>query len=223
MDIKQLIKKRILDDGEEKKRLGEPIELFHPSSLGYCRRQIFLSKIGAKDFPQWIRGSMQAGTNLHVWIQSFNEIQDKCLIEHVVNFPINEHIFIKGSADLVHKKTGYVWDIKSIKTLSFVYKNPKAEHVEQLNAYLMGLGSKEGEILYLQKSDLEVVSHKVVANLELFSGTKKKIIDVYNNLIRWDKKEIKYCPFDKCGCYFCKNEQLKPEFKDIDDGRQNIF
>ena len=222
MDIKELIKKRILDDKESVKRANEPIEFFHSSSLGYCKRQIFLSKINAKDFAQWIKGSMRAGTNLHNWIQSFQEIKDACLIEQVVKYPINDKVFIKGSADIVHKQTGYVWDIKSIKTLTFVYGKPKDEHVEQLNSYLFGLGSKEGEILYIQKSDLAVVSHKVTLNVELFESTKKKVMDVYEQLLLWDSKQIKYCPFDPCSCYFCKNENLKPEFKDIDAGRPDL-
>lgn len=222
IDIQKLIKKRVLDDGDWGKD-DEALERFHPSSLGYCRRQIFLSKIHAKQFAEWIKGSMQAGTNLHNWIQAFPEIRKTCFIEKTVKFPLNDKVYIKGSADIVHMKSGHVWDIKSIKTLSYVYRSAKREHVEQLNAYLIGLGSKEGEILYVQKNDLECISHHVDTDVDMFERTKKKVLDVYEQLLLWHAKKIRYCPFDKCSCYFCKNERLKPEFADIDDGKEHLI
>jgi hypothetical protein len=222
LEIQDLIKKRILDRTESEKRAKEPLGFFHPSSLGKCRRQIFLTKLSAKELPEFVLGAMMSGTILHHWIQSFSELKDNFLIEHPVKFPLSEEIYVTGSADIVDKKTGYVLDIKSIKSLAFVYKEPMAEHVEQLNSYLIGMGSKKGELLYIQKSDLATVSHVIDVNFELYQSTRKKVLDVYEQLLLWDAKKIKYCPFNKCECYYCKNEKLKPEFKDIDDGRNHL-
>ena len=73
VNVEKQIKKRIMEDNYGK---NDPLELFHPSSAGYCRRQIFLSKLGVKVFPDHIRGAMQSGTNIHEWIQSFPEVKE---------------------------------------------------------------------------------------------------------------------------------------------------
>ena len=159
---------------------------------------------------------------IHDYIQSFPEIKEECYIELPVKFQVADGVFISGKADIVDKKTGHVWDIKSIKTLTFVYQDPSPEHVEQINCYMVSLGSREGELLYVQKTDLECISHKIVPDMELFEQTKKKVLEVYAQLVLWRDKKIKYCPFEKCSCYFCKTEKLYPEFEGIDDGRQNI-
>lgn len=214
--IKDLVLKRIHSEGE----WGQDdlsIERFHPSSAGFCKRQIFLSKINAKSFPEEVKGAMQVGSIIHDWIQGFREVKNCFDIEKEVkvNLP-DSNIYFKGNADLVSKDNSLVIDLKSINGLSFVNAKPMDSHVVQLMVYMYGLGIDSGKIIYINKSNLVMVEHSVKQDDEVLNKTFKKIRDVYYALKQWDEQVIwGRLPFEKCGCYFCKNEVLDEHFEKL--------
>jgi len=215
IDIKQMIEKRIMNDEIEQQRKTELPEIWHPSILGYCERQMFLSKIHARMFDKIIKGSMMSGTILHHWVQHFPELQETCDIEKPIKLQINGSLaFIQGSADIVLKDNSYVWDIKSAKSLAFI---PMKQHIDQLNVYLAGLNAPEGELLYIEKNTLETVPYKIKFNQQLFDETVGKVLSVYEALKVWENAGSfnNPIPFTSCGCYFCKNEVINPEIKKL--------
>ena len=217
INLQELIRKRILNDEVGDIRAIEPIEVFHPSTLGFCERQIFLSKINAKDFDEITKGSMQSGTVLHSWIEHFPELLDSCVIEKPITIQIQGTLaFIKGNADIVTKDNSYVWDIKSTKTLSYLQSSPMSHHIPQINVYMAGLNANEGELLYIEKNTLQTVKHVLAFNKILFEQTCQKIIKVYEALKVWENAGgwNNPIPFEKCKgrCFFCETESIKPEF-----------
>lgn len=214
LKISDLVRERVLkDDGYGQ---GEPIELFHPSSAGYCARQIFLNKLGVKVFPEEIRGAMQSGTILHEWIQSFPEVKEDFHIEqvHVLEIP-DTKLYFQGKIDLKNKKNDFVIDIKSIKDLYYVKFEPMPAHVFQINIYMAMAKSTMGELFYIQKNDLQTKSHFLKFDKKLLSETFEKIKLVYEALRIFDNGKNMVIPFDKCDCYACRNEKLHPKFEKL--------
>jgi len=218
IDIKKLIEYRIMDDAEQIKRGKEDIESFHASSVSSCARQLFLTKIHAKTFDISIKSKMQIGSAIHSHIQAYQEIRDVFDVEVPVRYQIEgSPAYIIGSADLVAKDKSLLLDIKSIAGLSFVITKAIPEHLVQLNVYMKCLNINDGQILYVAKTDMQMVTHNWKYNEIVFEETCRKIISVYEALKIWENAGAfnNPIPFEKCKhyCFGCDTEQIKPEFK----------
>lgn len=220
IDVKELIDKQCMDDEEEHKRAKEPIESFHSSSVCYCARQIFLSKIHAKTFDLATKKKMAVGSALHHQIQWYKNIKDNFDIEVPVKYQVEgSPVFLVGSADLVAKDKSCVVDIKSINGFSFVKTAPSQEHLVQLNVYMKCLGISEGQILYVNKTDMDMISHNWKYNELVFEATVRKVLMVYEALKKWENDGAynNPIPFPKCksDCFACRTEMLFPEIQKI--------
>lgn len=218
MEIKEIVMKRIMDDAEEIRRSEEPREVFHSSSLGFCERQLFLNKIGVKEWEYNIKSSMQVGSIIHYFIQGLPEVRENFFIEVPIKFQIDgTPIYIVGSADLVKKDRSKIIDIKSAKSLLYLQASPMYHHIPQILMYMKGLGIMEGELLYVDKSNLDMVSHIINFDENLYNETIQKVIRVYNALKEWENAGAfnRPIPFPRCKnkCYFCETEKIKKEFE----------
>jgi len=213
LKIADVIKEIILEDTYGK---NDPLELFHPSSSGYCERQMFLNKLGVKEFPEKIRGAMQSGTILHEWIQNIKEVKEDFHIEqtHVLEIP-GTKLYYQGKIDLKNKKNDFVIDIKSIANLYFVKLKPMPAHISQINIYMAMAKSQMAEIFYIQKNDLATKSHFLKFNKKLLEETFEKTKLVYEALKMFDNGNNIIIPFPKCDCYGCKEEKLHPDFEKL--------
>lgn len=218
IDIKRIIEEQIMNDKEEQRRVQEPIEFFHASSLGYCERQIFLTKIHAKTFDINTRGKMEMGSSVHHRIQHYPEIKEQFDTEIPIKIEIQgTPLFIVGSADLVAKDKSVCGDIKTINGLTYIQTRPMGEHIAQVNVYLHALKIIDGQIIYVNKTDMNMIVHNFQYSDALFEQTCGKVIRVYDALKRFDnngtfnKEEIPR----KCGCFFCNTEQLNPNFEKL--------
>ena len=214
--VKDIIMNKIIEDDDWGKD-DLSLERFHPSTAGYCERQIFLSKIHAKTFPVSVRGAMQCGTIIHHWIQNINEIKKNFDIELPVTTTVPEsNIYFKGNADLVAKDKSIVIDLKTINSLSYVKSSPMKEHVYQILIYMQGLDITRGKLIYINKLNLETVEHVIVMNQTKLKKVYDKVKNVYTALKVWDAKEIwGDLPFSKCGCFHCNVETLNPQFESL--------
>lgn len=220
-DIKTLIEQRILNDAEELERAREIPESYHASSVGFCERQIFLTKLHAKMFGLKEKSEMTVGSCIHYFVQGIKTVKDLFDIEVPIKYQIEgSPVFIVGKADLVLKEFPYVIDIKSSKSLMYLQNSPMSHQVPQLLVYMKCLGADEGELLYIEKATFIMLQHKIKFNQELFDQTCKKVVRVYEAIKKWENDGAfnKKIPFLPCGCYFCRNEILYPEFKKLLEG-----
>ena len=214
IDLKGIIQRKIMNDEEERRRAKEELGSFHCSGLGYCARQIFLNKIHAKYFDLNIKGSMSVGSAIHHYIQWFKDIKDVCEVEVPLKYMIEgSEAFLVGSADLVAKDRSMVCDIKSINGLNYVFASPMAEHIVQVNTYLKCLDIQDGQILYVNKPNMEMVVHNIKYNEVIFQQTIMKVLTVFEALKRWENDGAfnNPIPFKPCGCWACRNETLHPD------------
>jgi len=221
-DVIEIVRKEILkEDNWGKDDLA--IERFHPSESGKCERQIFLSKIRAKTFSERIRASMEVGTILHRYVQKLWDIKEFFDIEVQVKTDVpDSKIYFRGNADLVAKDKSVVIDLKAINGLSYVKDNPMTEHIYQLMVYMKGLEIPNGEIIYINKGDLEMVRHKIDLTSEIrLNKAYAKVKAVYEALKIWDAQpRWDKIPFPKDSCYHCRSEMLDPQFKKLLEGEE---
>lgn len=201
---RKVMEDKPLDDDFNDKR-------FHPSSAGFCERQIFLRKTGLIMFNRYVRGSMLTGTILHQWLQS--HIKDKSKVEveittELKDKKINPHgVYFKGYADFVNNKICY--DFKSTANIKFNSNGIKDYHKDQILVYMAGVNAQKGVIVYIDKRDLSAKQFAVMPSKEKMEEIFLKINRVYEAYLKYKESKDKKIPFEKCDCYFCKDEKLK--------------
>lgn len=130
---------------------------FRASSVGYCERQILLSKLGVKNFDADTQGRFQTGDFIHDYIQE--NILPKYATKHEnqVEVQLGE-ITIKGHYDCFDPQNEVVYDFKS-RSSWYRFSPPSDRHLDQLEVYMRALGVTRGLMVYVSKSDLTVETY----------------------------------------------------------------
>lgn len=187
--------------------------VFHPSQIGYCKRQAYLSKLGLKDDSD-ILGMFHTGTLIHEFMENVvgaDHLPDHVALEQAVEHEVDGIKFV-GHADCYDPKQGVVYDYKS-RGGWYNFDPPTQRHTDQLLVYMDALGARDGRVVYISKKDLEVrpwpedgtFAFDAERLAELVTKAKEIRDAIVTNGIATDESEI---PFDKCGCYFCGEESL---------------
>lgn len=209
INFEEFINKKVMEDKPLDNDFND--KRFHPSSAGYCERQIFLRKTGLSKFDRYVRGSMLSGTILHNWIQSHIKDKGKIEAEVITQFAdkkINPYeVYFKGYSDFIAENICY--DFKSTANIKFNSDGVKDYHKDQLLVYMAGIKAKKGIIVYIDKRDLSARQFEVLPDDEKIKSIFAKVSRVYDAYAKYKKSKDKKIPFEKCGCYFCKDEKLK--------------
>jgi hypothetical protein len=127
---------------------------FRASSVGYCERQILLSKLGVKTFDAETQGRFQAGDFIHDWIQENILPRHATKHENQVKVQLGD-ITLKGHYDCFDPINEVVYDFKS-RSSWYRFNPPTTRHLDQLEVYMRALGITKGLMVYVSKSDLSV-------------------------------------------------------------------
>lgn len=193
------------------------------SSVGYCPRQMFLGKMGLKEFNDYVQGMMIKGTAIHsVFEDNMRHRFDDAEFEENVLIETPENFDITGRFDAFDGEA--VMDLKTQNGgMENVAQSPRDKHIDQLHVYMKGKGVEKGELLYLDAREflnyknVVTVSHKIEFDDDRWAEILSRISKVLKEVRKYDlgqKEESKFSldaediPFEKCGCYFCKNESL---------------
>lgn len=209
-DFGKRIEEKIKEDEWEKENVQ--ISKFNPYYMGYCQRQMFLSKLGIKKFSRKVLGAMQSGTIIHEWMA--DDSKDLMFEQHVEGDYGDIHM--SGRYDAADDEA--VYDFKSQNSLKHVKSSPKESHVKQLECYMRMSGREKGKIVYIDKNYLYSKEHTVYSNDERWDKMLEKARGVKgafealrnknnnNDIVLEEEADI---PFSKCDCFYCQNEQLK--------------
>ena len=209
IDFVKIIDKKVMEDKPVDNNFDD--KRFHPSSAGYCERQIFLNKAGLKHFNRYVKGAMFAGTIIHQWLQS--HVKDQSKVEVAIKTELNSKkynpcgVYFEGYADFIHKNIPY--DFKTTANIKYNADGIKDYHKDQLLVYMAGIKAKNGAIVYIDKRDLSPKQFTVAVDNKRINDLFAKINKVYKAYKDWVSNKITEMPFEKCGCYFCKSEKLK--------------
>ncbi len=206
MNIESVIRNKVTEDGDYGN--GDSKELFHPSSAGYCPRQMFISKKGLWRPVTRIKGAMKVGTIIHDWFEKNLEFPVEVKKEVNLKYdPSGYDVYWKGRCDLFDVENGVVLDYKTISRLSQLTPEYSAKHRDQLQIYMKALNVTDAEIVYVTKTCMDTKTISFKRDDERIEKLNRKAQEVYEALDvnPTKKKEI---PFSKCRCYQCRNELI---------------
>ena len=179
---------------------GDPLELFHPSAAGYCKRQIYLKKRDMKRYDDYVKGAMKVGSVIHEDIQDIDFGRDVEIEKEVEYNPSEYPHYYKGKCDIYDPEADVVYDIKTTANMKYT---DKPHHRAQLQIYMKALDVDRGYLLYVsKKSHAKNELIEVKRDDDKIEEINEKVKEVYEVL----REEERNIPFDKCDCYFCDSE-----------------
>lgn len=184
---------------------------FHPSQIAACERQAYLGKLGLKDHTD-ILGVFQTGTLIHEFIEEYVGPQlTDCEFEKAVELETDGVRFV-GHTDCYDPQRNAVVDFKS-RNGWYNFDPPKERHLDQIHVYMAATGAEYGQVVYVNKGDLEVRTYPEDGYFEFdtdrFEAIVEKATCVRDAI---DEHGTATCeseiPLEKCGCFLCRSETL---------------
>jgi len=232
------LNKKIEDDiiTNEYSKSEKPFNVFSPSQVGYCRRQMYNMKMNIKEMDRYVQGILHQGTVNHF----FNEYKLPSLIEDRaltterkfrkrIDLPEADFdIFVSGYADAVDSD-GYVYDHKFTKNTNYAKDlDKKTKDKRQVMMYLYCLPNiHTGRLEYVTRDgkfgkDLSqpyIIEHRVEFDPEEFHETLENMKAVAKAVKEREGTEKEVInPFDRCEqdggdpCFYCENDHK--DFRD---------
>lgn len=201
---------------------------FHASTIGYCKRQLYLNKTNLSDMNKKGLRIVNIGTSLHYIMEKLikNDMEDH--IESEKPMPETEINGLKfvGTADAVDTKNKVIYDFKT-RGGWFKFSPPRKKHVDQLQIYMHGFDYPRGQLVYMSRKDFSMKHYPSISELDEIPS-----FDLGNALyIQKDKDRVEKLVqkgwevlekirdygvpetedelndiIPKCGCYICQNE-----------------
>jgi len=203
--------------------------VFHPSQLSNtCIRQAFLQKLNLVDLP---RGPALVGTLIHEFIEEnlpwlaeeHPETLRKVGIDpaHVEQLEFEQEmrvdlggIVLKGRCDLFDPVDDLIVDWKTKTNLKYI-DPPVEEDVEQLTLYMHMQGGSAGQLVYLQRTDMEAkpypgradTRHTVPYDEQRFKRLVARAWHIRQAIEKYGvPTTLEEIPFERCGCWKCERE-----------------
>lgn len=228
---------KLVQENEIKKeyegRPDKPFNLFSPSQIGYCRRQMYNRKMNLTEMPRNVQGILHSGTRHHFWLEHHlpRHAEDRGLETEKrlkAELELDEedfNLYVSGEADAVDTE-GYVYDHKFTSNTDYA---PKDKDIRQVMMYIYALPEAHtGQLEYVKdgsrfSKDGQYKVVEVEFDREEFIKMVGRMRDVAKKVQerKGTKKEL-VNPFDKCDCFFCDSEEPKEEVNkalmDLEDG-----
>lgn len=202
--LKELINKYYSDLKKDREQ-----HHFYITDAGKCQRAVFFKfkNAPAEEMDPRILLMFDHGDHIHQLIMKpLFGVKDIRVVAAEVNIPPQELITGRADAILSDGKELYVLDIKSINGQIFnSLKEPKPDHINQIQLYLHFFKQKNGILLYVNKDTQELKEFPVFYNphiantlLNELKNLKDKIEKniVPKRIVGWpDDWQCQYCQF----------------------------
>lgn len=217
IDWQTQIERTLHAQNDESSHTEEHAAVFHPSQLARCERQAVISKYGLEDHDTETLGVFKVGTMIHSWLEE--SLDGRFPGVEFEKELTNEYPYRTDGIDTVIKTTGRadVYDAHENTVYDFKTRNgwykfdpPNERHKKQLSLYMDALDADYGQIVYLNKSDLEVRTWPENDVYEFEKGVVTNLInkakDIRGRVEDTEIETIADVPFERCGCWLCENE-----------------
>jgi len=218
IDFGELIDDRLLDEREPGSHTELDPEVFHPSSVGYSKWKLLVSKLGLDDIGAPLLRTFELGNILHEFVQdTCDEYGPAVKIEEPIKYEEDGLTWV-GHADLYDAEAGVVYDIKT-RSGWHNFDPPNDRHVDQLYCYMQALGADRGQVVYLSKKDMELRPWPNGTTFgfvdERWERIKDKCADVRDALREHGLPETaEEIPFERPDTYYANVTQLTFENAD---------
>ena len=182
---------------------------FYPSSAGYCIRKQWNDRKNPKLLPAGVYRKFVLGNMIHEFVQGKILTSEGYKSEDSLQW-VEGKLKLRGRIDTINHEEKIIYEFKSINSLTYVIKEPKVEHVKQLNMYLHNFPDYTGIIVYLDKNDINVVEHTINYDDKLYKSTIKEFKELSKYLIDNIDPIPKKCS-TPWGCDYCPKKVVKPK------------
>lgn len=195
---------------------------FYAHYLGYCPRQVYLSKLGLRDTTDWA-GRFKASQALHEFVvEKLVDAKPGLRVNERAAYDTGTIRFI-GRCTAIDPEHEIAYHLKP-RNGWYRFHPPVERHITQLHTYMKLFEVDRGQLIYVSLADFTDLRtwppQSDDATFEEFQSDRfqyvvRKAEAVHRELVRngiaTSPKEI---PFDKCGCYLCESESLNlPSFE----------
>lgn len=176
-----------------------------------CERRAYCSKLSLEGHSE-ILSVFQMGTLIHESLEErFVEQFPAAQFDREVDVEIEEIQFV-GHADCYDPLANAVYDWKT-RSSWYNFNPPTERHLDQLHGYMAALEAERGQVVYLNKGTMEVRTWPndgwFAFDLERFEAIVAKAKRIRAAIKRDGIAErVEEMPFERCGCYFCREETL---------------
>lgn len=189
---------------------------FFASHVGFCLRHLYLSKLGLT-----VQAERRGQYKVSRLIQSYLEdcVSDRhprLEVGASVQFSDGPLQFV-GRCNLFDADAGIAYALKT-RNGWYKFTPPIQRHLDQLHIYMQGLGVERGQLVYVSNNDIDDLcvwpatdteTDYVTFNQERFESLVTKAQQIRDAIVKQGiATEPAEIPFQRCGCYFCENEQL---------------
>jgi hypothetical protein len=192
---------------------------FHPSQLARCKRQAVISKFGLDDHDTDTLGTFHVGTLIHEFLEAsfsgrFPGVHHEQAIEQQYEDADGE-IVVTGHADVWDEHHGVVYDWKT-RNGWYKFEPPTERHLDQLTLYMDALDAEAGQVVYLNKADLEVRTWPEDGTFAFDTDRRDALLEKAREIRAaieqvGDITSRADVPFAPCDCWICSQE---PEGED---------
>jgi len=189
---------------------------FHPSQLARGKRQAAISKLGLESHDTETLGVFQIGTLVHEWLEEnfsgrFPGVSHEVPIEAEYDRPgYRGLVRVTGHADVYDAHDNVVYDWKT-RGGWYKFDPPSERHLDQLTLYMDALDAEAGQIVYLNKKNLEVRTWPEAGTFAFDPDRRDALVEqafeMRQALKAADEIATKAdLPFERCGCWLCGQE-----------------
>lgn len=203
---------------------------FHPSQLGHCKRNAYVSKLGLTLHDPPTIGTFRMGHLVHEWLEESLADRDDVVMEMPLEEEVNG-VELVGHCDCYEITPADMEDrIHDFKTKStFYFHDPPIHyHGDQVTLYMAMSGAREAKIVYLSKKNFYDERDEIDEPYRITTWPEEEDSFIQFDPMRVNDltekaKEVgrpierdglpsgpEDIPFEKCGCWVCEQEQLDP-------------
>lgn len=196
--------------------------VFHASQVGFCKRQLYNSKLGISHNDATLLGIFEVGNMIHHWMETrLGSELPNTVFEHSLNETVDVvspvtrktiQLEFTGTCDCLDLENDAIHDFKT-KSGWYKFNPPTQRHLDQILIYMEMSDVRKGQVVYISKKDMSIRTYPENGYFEYdeqrVHELKSKCAKVAEKIVRqgYPSKKVEI-PFDKCGCYFCKQEEL---------------
>jgi len=188
---------------------------FHPSQLARCDRQALISKFGLEEHDTETLGTFHVGTLIHEWLEEelggrYPGVHMEHPIAQEYRRPRQRMIEVVGTADVYDSHDGVVYDWKT-RGGWYNFDPPSERHLDQLTLYMDALDATAGQVVYINKKNLEVRTWPEDGTFGFDPERRDALIeqafDLHERITAAGEIEtIDDVPAEPCGCWLCDQE-----------------
>lgn len=188
---------------------------FHPSQLARCKRQATISKLGLDHHDTRTLGIFKTGSLIHEWLEAEHDgripgVHHEHEITSVYDQLDGDDITVVGRCDVYDEYNGVVYDFKT-RGGWYNFDPPVDRHLDQLTLYMDALDADYGQVVYVNKKDLEVRTWPDDDTFEFDPERRNDLIvqaveirdAIQDAVMIGSRDEV---PFEPCGCWLCSQE-----------------